>query len=292
MSEQLEGTTRRAVCVVASVVIPAHDEAAVIGRTLGGLLDRPGNSRLEVIVVCNGCTDDTADVARAYEGVRVIEIPAPSKLAAVQVGNSVATTYPRVHLDADVTISGADVLALARAIRGGVHAAAPERLVSLRRSSWVVRCYYRVWEQLPQVREGLFGRGVIALSEEGQRRVDALPRVMSDDLATSEAFSSSERRIVEGAFVVVRPPRTTADLLRRRVRVVTGNVQVTELGIRQESSVTTPSVLLRMAVRDPRVGVRIPLFLGIGLVARWRSRRAVRTGDFTTWLRDESSRAA
>jgi hypothetical protein len=115
---------------------------------------------------------------------------------------------------------------------------------------------------------------------------------MSDDLASSEAFSASERCVVEDAFVVVHPPRTTADLLRRRVRVVTGNAQATQLGIRHPSSVTTPSVLLRMGIRDPRVGVRIPLFLGIGLVARWRSRRAVRAGDFTTWLRDESSRAA
>jgi glycosyltransferase involved in cell wall biosynthesis len=292
MSAQADGAVHRAVHPVASVVIPAHDEAQVIGRTLAGLLDRPGGSRLEVIVVCNGCTDDTAEVARRYAGVHVIEIPAPSKQAAVAVGNRAATTFPRIHLDADVTVSCADVLLLARAVRGDVHAAAPSRVVQLRRSSWVVRSYYRVWERLPQVRDGLFGRGVIALSEEGQRRVDALPRVMSDDLAVSEAFAPSERRIVRDAVVVVHPPRTTADLLRRRVRVVTGNAQAADLGIRHASSVTTPSVLLRMGIHDPRIGARIPLFLGIGLVARWRSRRAVRAGDFTTWLRDESSRAA
>lgn len=292
MSGQADGAARRTERPVASVVIPAHDEAQVLGRTLGGLVDRAGGNRLEVVVVCNGCTDDTAEVARRYEGVRVLEIPEPSKQAAVEVGNRAATTFPRIHLDADVTISCADVLQLARAVRGDVHAAAPRRVVQLRRSGWVVRSYYRVWERLPQVRDGLFGRGVIALSEEGQRRVDALPRVMSDDLAVSEAFAPSERRIVSDAVVVVHPPRSTADLLRRRVRVVTGNAQATDLGIRQASSVTTPRILLRMGVRDPRIGVRIPLFLGIGLVARWRSRRAVRAGDFTTWLRDESSRAA
>lgn len=292
MSEQADGAARRTARPVASVVIPAHDEAQVLGRTLGGLVDRAGGNRLEVVVVCNGCTDDTAEVARRYDGVRVLEIPEPSKQAAVEVGNRAATTFPRIHLDADVTISCADVLQLARAVRGDVHAAAPRRVVQLRRSGWVVRSYYRVWERLPQVRDGLFGRGVIALSEEGQRRVDALPRVMSDDLAVSEAFAPSERRIVSDAVVVVHPPRSTADLLRRRVRVVTGNAQATDLGIRHASSVTTPRILLRMGVRDPRIGVRIPLFLGIGLVARWRSRRAVRAGDFTTWLRDESSRAA
>lgn len=293
MSDQVvDDAVRRTAEPLASVVIPAHDEAQVIGRTLHGLLDWPGARRLDVVVVCNGCTDDTADVARRFAGVRVLEIPEPSKQQAVAVGNRVATTFPRVHLDADVTISGADLLVLARAVTGDVHAAAPARVLPLRQSSWVVRSYYRVWEQLPQVRDGLFGRGVIALSEEGQRRVDALPRVMSDDLAASEAFVAAERRIVDDAHVVVHPPRTTADLVRRRVRVVTGNAQASDLGIRRRSSVTTPSALLRMGARDPRVGVRLPLFLGIGLVARWRSRRAVRAGDFTTWLRDESSRAA
>lgn len=274
-----------------SVVVPAHNEARVIEANLRALLAGTEPGCLEVVVVCNGCTDDTAEIARRFTGVRVIEIPEPSKRRAVQVGNEAAAAFPRVHLDADVTISGLEVLALAAQLRGGVHAAAPTRVLPLERSSWPVRSYYRVWERLPQVRRGLFGRGAIALSAEGQRRVDALPGVMSDDLAMSEAFGPAERRIVPEATVVVHPPRTTADLLRRRVRVVTGNAQATDLGIRHPASVTTPAVLLQMAIRDPRVGIRIPLFLGIGLVARWRSRRAVQAGDFTTWLRDESSRA-
>lgn len=276
---------------IASVVIPAHNEASVIAGNLSTLLDGTGPGRLEVVVVCNGCTDETADVARRLSGVRVIEIPEPSKAQAVRVGNAAATAFPRVHLDADVALSGADVLVLAARLRDGVHAVAPARSLPLDRSSWPVRSYYTVWEQLPQVRRGLFGRGAVALSAEGQRRVDALPRVMSDDLAVSEAFTEAERRVVAEATVTVHPPRTTKDLVNRRVRVVTGNAQATDLGIRHSASVTTPAVLGRMAARNPRVAVHLPVFLGIGLIARWRSRRAVRAGDFTTWLRDESSRA-
>jgi hypothetical protein len=276
---------------VASVVIPAHDEAQVIAGNLRSLLEGTDPGRLEVVVVCNGCTDETADIARRFDGVRVIEIAEPSKVQAVQVGNAAATAFPRVHLDADVTISGADVLALAARLHDGVHAVAPTRRLPLERSSWPVRSYYRVWERLPQVRRGLFGRGAVALSEEGQRRVDALPRVMSDDLAVSEAFAESERCVVAEATVTVHPPRTTTDLLNRRVRVVTGNAQATDLGIRHQASITTPAVLVRMALRDPRVAIHLPMFLGIGLIARLRSRRAVRAGDFTTWLRDDSSRA-
>ncbi|MGD9408165.1 MAG: glycosyltransferase, partial [Gammaproteobacteria bacterium] len=44
-----------------SVVIPAHDEEAVIQRTLGALLRSADPGEFEVIVVCNGCSDATAE---------------------------------------------------------------------------------------------------------------------------------------------------------------------------------------------------------------------------------------
>lgn len=277
---------------LASVVIPAHDEARVIGRLLRRLQVGAEPGDLEVVVVCNGCTDDTAAVARAVPGVRVIEVPDPGKTNAVRVGGLACTVFPRIHVDADVEVFGGDVLRLADELRTGeVLAVGPRRLLPTAASSWPVRAYYRVWQDLPQVRAGLFGRGVIALSEAGQARMDALPDVMSDDLAISEAFADDERRIVDDAVVVVHPPRTVADLLRRRVRVVTGNTQATALGVRRTTSVTTISVLAGMAAQRPATALRIPVFLALTLLARARARRTVRSGDYTTWLRDESSRA-
>ena len=41
--------------------------------------------------------------------------------------------------------------------------------------SWSVRWYYDVWTQLPEVRRGLFGRGVVAVSEAGYARIAKLP---------------------------------------------------------------------------------------------------------------------
>ncbi len=276
---------------LASVVIPAHNEQNGIAATLRALHDGLPAGALDVVVVCNGCTDSTADVVRrTFPEVRVIEREQPSKAAAVVTGNDATDVFPRVHLDADIQISGATVRALVSALGDGVHAAGPTRVLDRTGSPLLVRWYYDVWETLPQVESGLFGRGVFALSEEGQRRVSALPRLMSDDLAASEAFAPAERRVVAGAESVVALPRRTNDLIRRRVRVVTGNFQATEEGAASASSATGLGALGRIALRRPALVPRLAVFLGITAVARLRARRAINARDFDTWLRDDSSR--
>lgn len=54
-----------------AVLVPAHNEAAVIATTLAGLLPqlRPGD---RLLVVADNCTDDTAELARAA-GAEVVE---------------------------------------------------------------------------------------------------------------------------------------------------------------------------------------------------------------------------
>ncbi|MFD7077391.1 glycosyltransferase [Nocardioides sp. NPDC059952] len=274
----------------ASVVVPAHDESAGLRGNLAALLDGVPTGTFDVVVVCNGCTDDTVTVARSVPGVRVLETASASKALAVELGNAATSVFPRIHLDADVRLPGPDALRLVAAVaEPGVQAAGPSREVPAGASSWPVRAYYRVWESLPNVRNGLFGRGAFCLSAQGQARVDAQVRLMNDDLVVSEAFAPQERRIVANAVVVVQPPRTVADLVRRRTRVATGNNQADQHAARQAS--TSVSDLIKLGLRQPSIGLRVPVFLTITVIARWLSRRAVRAGDYTTWLRDESSRA-
>lgn len=276
----------------ASVIIPAHNEERTIERTLGTLLRDASADEFDVLVMCNGCTDRTADRARKFgRGVRVIEVEQASKAAAVRVGNQTAEGFPRVHLDADVELDTDGVRALIAPLAAGeCDATAPHRTIVRDRMGMLVRSYYDVWESLPQVQDGLFGRGVIALSARGQRRVSALPEMMSDDLAISEAFEPAERRIVESATVLVRPPRTLRDLIRRRVRVATGNAQADRLGRRASASQTSPRTLIRIIARRPGLALRMPVFVVVTVVARILAGRAIRKGDFTTWQRDESSR--
>ena len=76
-----------------SVVIPAHDEGKMIGQSLANLQRDADDA--DITVIPNGCSDDTAYVARAA-GVKVVEISTPSKAAALNAGDAIADGFPRV----------------------------------------------------------------------------------------------------------------------------------------------------------------------------------------------------
>ena len=288
-----------------SVIIPAHNEARVIGRLLSQLVPTaatPGRpDDLDVIVVANGCTDDTAEVAASFgPPVRVVSIPVASKRAALVAGDEAALGFPRIYADADVEIGTGDMRALGAALlQPGVLAVAPERELALTDRTWLVRWYYDVWTRLPEIRQGLFGRGVVGVSEAGHKRIASLPPLLGDDLAASLSFTPQERAIVPGTRVVVHPPRTIADLLRRRVRaavVVTEIERVQAEGVRigaapDLTARTRPTDLLAIARSGPGLAAKVAVFVAVAVIARARARRAVARGDFSTWLRDESSRA-
>ncbi|MEV5972685.1 glycosyltransferase [Streptomyces sp. NPDC051921] len=293
-----------------SIVIPAHNEERTLGRLLDGLLDGSSEPEFDILVVCNGCTDATADVAAARgPRVRVVETPVPSKHEALRLGDEHAHGFPRIYVDADVEIGASGVRALTDALAGpgGVLAAAPERELPMTGCSWRVRAYYRVWQRLPAVRDGLFGRGVIAMSGEGHARIAALPPLMADDLAASLAFGPAERAVVPAARVVVRPPRTWADLVRRRIRAATSTAQLEDHqrqsppdGAPDPAGAASPAAPpsartglgdLRAILRaEPALLPAMFVFLAAALAARRGARRAIRKRDFDTWLRDESSR--
>jgi glycosyltransferase involved in cell wall biosynthesis len=282
---------------VTSIVIPAHNEAQVIARLLDSLLadSESREDENDIVVVCNGCTDDTARIAAARgPRVRVVEIPTPSKHAALRAGDDHARGFPRVYVDADVVITGADIRALTEPLDDGVSgilATAPERRIPLDGCAWRVRAYYRVWQQLPVVREGLFGRGVIAVSKAGHARIAALPPLMADDLAASLAFTPAERLVVGAAAVVVHPPRTWPDLINRRIRAAVSTTQVEQhRGPEEATARTSRADLITLLRGEPKLLPAVLVFVAAAVVARRKAQKAVRAQDFGTWLRDESSR--
>lgn len=269
----------------ASVVIPAHDEETVIDRTLAAVLGDAEPGELEVVVVCNGCTDRTAEAAASFAPrVHVRSIPEASKIAALNEGDGAATCFPRVYLDADVRLPTAGVRDLSAALAADdVLAAAPAMEVDTNASSPLVRSYVAMWRRLPTVEDGLAGRGAYALSAGGRARFGAFPDVIADDRFVHQLFAPGERVTVPTAASVVRAPTDSASLLRRRVRVIRGNAEQPSAPARGPDE----PQWLAAARKDPRLLAHLPAFLGVSLLARVAA--TLGNGD-RGWLRDDSSR--
>lgn len=272
------------------VVIPAHNEERGLPRLLTALAPPPGEAPLSIVVVANGCTDSTAEVARQF-GISVIETPIPSKIRALALGDAEVSTYPRLYVDADVVITYDDAHKLFAALSQGVHAAGPARQFPMNSSSALVRWYYSVWQELPGVKSELYGRGVIAVDAVGHTRLGDWKSTMSDDLLIAMSFAPSERVVAQGAVAVIYPPKTYRDLVRRRVRAMTGNSQLASHpdAPRLRGSGASPRFLARLLRSRPELLPGIVTFAFTAVVAKVRATIAVSTGD-TTWRRDESSR--
>ena len=282
-------------CVAISVVIAAHNEEAVLGRCLDALLQAAQRGELEIVVVCNGCTDRTADVARAYgNGVRVVETPKPSKTAALNLGDSLVSGFPRFYVDADVTLPLASIRRItSRLGEGDALAASPVMDVDLRGSSLAVCSYYRVWMRLPYVRDGMIGVGVYALSEDGRRRFEAFPDVIADDGYVRMLFGPGERVRVDDAPVRVYAPERLSDLARIKTRSRLGRY---ELGRRFPDLVADERTTKSYRNAVGTIAVRPwlwPAAIVYGVVQIQSRRRANKQlasiGEYV-WERDESSR--
>jgi exopolysaccharide biosynthesis WecB/TagA/CpsF family protein len=277
-----------------SIIVPAHDEAAVLSERLGPLAAALDGTGAELIVVANGCTDQTAVAARQLPGVRVIELAEASKPAALNAGDRAASSFPRIYLDADVQIEAETLAELARQLdREAPVVATPRVHFDLSDASWPVRAFYAVFRQLPYVRRGLVGLGVYGLSGQARRRFGKFPDVVADDLFIQRLFAEDERLTAPGTFQVIAP-RTLRGLLAVRTRVARGNAELSRrgktLGLEDSSSGSdTARALLRTARRSPRWLVAVIVYVLVTLVARGRASTAA---GRTAWERDESSRTA
>jgi hypothetical protein len=165
----------------------------------------------------------------------VIELMAPNKSKALNAGDEAAIGFPRIYLDADIYVTTHVARALSEALtRGneplaggtGSHGplgAVPRRDLDLTGRPLLVRGYFAISRRLPVFRDGLFGRGMIAVSAEGRARFGQFPEMIADDLFLDSQFSRTEKCQVSEVATVVAAPRRTRHLVRRLVRVRRGN---------------------------------------------------------------------
>lgn len=275
-----------------SIVIAAHDEEAVIARALGHLSDAVGRGEIDVIVVCNGCRDRTADVARGFPGVRVCELEKPSKTAALREGDRMAVPGPRLYLDADVELTSRAAVETLRALTEGAIAARPPHRFETTGAHPIVRRWYSVRERLPSISGALWGAGCYAVSEEGRSRFGEFPEVLGDDLFIDSLFAPEEVTIVATDPVVVRTPRSFSDLFRTKRR----SYRTTQRSDEEGSGGVTLSPSQRVQARElgelvrrePKHAVDVGIYVVFAVLARL----SARFGPAPRWERDASSRSS
>lgn len=281
-----------------SVVIAAHNEATVIGRCLDSMLAGAQPGEFEVIVVANGCVDRTASIASERSAVRVIELAEGNKSLALNVGDAAAQGFPRIYLDADIIVTPRHLRVIGTALESSqagydVSAAVPARKLDLSGRPILVRAYYAVSSRLPTYRDGLFGRGMIGISERGRARFTNFPNMIADDLFLDSLFGPEERCCLDTITTTVATPLRTRDLVRRLVRVRRGNNQMRNASSRGQIATAVrranKSSWFRDVVRpQPRLYPAAIAYVGITVLAELLSRRPPRRSG--SWGQDQSVR--
>ncbi len=277
------------------MIIPAHNEAGVIEATLSSLLDGAEPGEFAIYVVCNGCADNTAELARRFAGVGVVEVSAASKSGALNEGDRRAgEVFPRIYLDADVVTSAESLRRVVDALDGpDARAAAPRLVVKTEGRPLIVRGFYHVFVRLPWVTKNLVGSGFYALSCAGRRRFESFPELINDDQMVRSLFSDDERISIRDAVFTVEAPWSTLSLIRAKARVITG---VTELGARERAAAPDlrkkrgGSLPLLRLMLDPRNWLPLCSYAFVRISARvimygWRFR-----GQGPEWNQDRTTR--
>jgi glycosyltransferase involved in cell wall biosynthesis len=270
----------------ATVIIPAHNEAAVIRRTLARFAHPLRTGSIEVVVACNGCVDGTEAAASSVPGVEVISVKEASKVAALNAGDRAATHWPRIYLDADIEISEEALRLTIEELSSedAPCAARPSFRYDTRGATRPVRAYYRARSRIPGTSGALWGAGIYGLSEKGHDILGEFPPVTNDDYYIDRLYADGEKRIIECDPVLVRTPRSAKDLLATLRRVYRGN-SAQDGPSRTGASDTLKGLLF--SLRGPVSAADALVYILFAVAGRWESRStpAVR------WERDESSRA-
>lgn len=269
-----------------SIIVPAHNEAALIGHSLSTLLTGL-HPEIDVVVVCNGCTDNTAAIARTFgDRLSVIELADASKSAALRAGESVTRShFPRLYVDADVVLEGSAASLVLRRLSNGARAARPRIQLDSTGASPILIRYYRARSRIPATSRRLWGAGVYGLSPEGRSRFGPFPDVMGDDYFVDQHFADSEIEVVNCRPVIVRTPRGFSDHVRQARRTITGNRTVRGMTGSGTTWQASARAVAATSMNDREAFVDGLAFVGVTIAARVMAHR-VSAG----WERDQSTR--
>ena len=264
-----------------SVIIPANNEEALIGACLTAILasDSPA-CPVEIVVVANGCTDRTAEVAQGFVAqalargwkMTVLDLTQGGKMRALNAGDDAASLPWRAYLDADVTVSRGLLNQLCHALDGpkARYASGTLRITA---KGTISKAYAATYRKVPFMAHGVPGCGLFAVNAAGRARWGKFPDIISDDTYVRLLFRPEERVAVRASYdwPIVEGFRALVKVRRRQDRGVRqvaalfpdlmANEDKARLGLRG---------IVHLAARNP---VGFAVYSGVALAVRLGDRR-------------------
>lgn len=216
-----------------SIIVPICNESSRLPQSLPALLSSVGSDNAKIICVCNGCTDNSADIARQIGGplFDVLEIPGRSKTQALNAGDeSAANIFPRFYVDADVTLQPGDFATLASVLEQTEYdLVSPFHDFDFSGGSRAARAIGEIWLSLPHVKQAAF-QAVLGVSAKGRKAWGRFPELIADDMFIASHFPADRKKILTEVTLVTRPPESFLSWVRVRARWLRSDKEFRELG--------------------------------------------------------------
>lgn len=273
-----------------TIIVPAHNEASVIEACLDSILAQQAEIK-QIIVACNGCTDNTADIVRNnYPDVLCLDIKKPSKTNALNEAEKHCDSFPIYYLDADTRISDNTVTVINQHLAtGDCLLAAPTPIIDTSHSSWLVKQYYKIWLTLPYISDGVIGTCSFIISETGRKRFKHFPDVINDDGFVRCCFDSHERSNIANTNIYISAPKTLYSLIKIKTRARLGNMELNALNLCARPKQADYSGALKSKLLSKQF-ISTSVYIIIAFIIRFRALYQFRKLDSYVWEKDLTSR--
>lgn len=279
--------------IMATVIVPAHNEAGVIESCLNSIVKQEGVDHL--IVACNGCTDNTVDIVKQkFPSAICLDIKKPSKVNALNEAEikakEIGIHYPIFYIDADTQLSNNSIRHITQTLaQSSILLAAPTPIIDTSKSSWLVKKYYQIWVNLPYIKEGVIATCSYIITEKGRQRFETFPAVINDDGYVRCHFKNEEIANISGTEIYIQAPRDIFSLIKIKTRARLGNMELsrTKQCAIKEVKHYGNVMLSRLLSRDV---IAAFFYIVIALIIRVRSALQLKQLQNYKWEKDLSSR--
>jgi len=194
-----------------SIIVPAHNEEKCIAGNIETLLEAYYPSEKEVIIVDDGSTDSTYDIAMSYRDhdVKVVHRPQGGKAAALNTGLQFAQGEIVICVDADSMVSRTSLIEIVRRFDDPDILAVGSNVKILNRNKFLTACQaleYVFDINIPRRALDLFGAVIVVPGCLGAFRRQSLIGSGGWDIETVvEDFDASVKICKSGAFDITNP---------------------------------------------------------------------------------------